>query len=156
MLIYNDGHLPENWTEANLFTNHTSRPHNPDIANAFFRSGLIEAWGRGIEKITNACKDAGKPLPFYQIMTNEVMIGFYTDVNIGENIGDSIGVNISVNATQAKILEIMHEKPNVSARALAKAIGIAPRNVEANIRALKKAGLVERFGSAKSGHWNLK
>jgi len=26
-----------------------SNPHNPLIANAFFRSGQIEAWGRGLE-----------------------------------------------------------------------------------------------------------
>jgi hypothetical protein len=31
--IHNDGHLPENWTEADLFAPHTSKPHNPDIAN---------------------------------------------------------------------------------------------------------------------------
>ncbi len=29
---------------------------NPIVANAFFRAGLIESWGRGIEKIRTACK----------------------------------------------------------------------------------------------------
>ena len=27
------------------------RPHNPRIAQAFFRTGMIEAWGRGIRQI---------------------------------------------------------------------------------------------------------
>jgi hypothetical protein len=39
----------------------------------------IEAWGRGIEKITNTCKEWGKPEPFCRIRPNEVMIGFNTE-----------------------------------------------------------------------------
>jgi len=38
---------------------HRSLPHNPDIANTFFRAGFIESWGRGIEKICNLCKEYG-------------------------------------------------------------------------------------------------
>jgi len=49
--IWNPGHLPEDWTVENLVGPHASHPGNPDIANAFFRAGLIEAWGRGMEKI---------------------------------------------------------------------------------------------------------
>lgn len=30
---------------------HSSQPYNPDVANAFFRAGMIETWGRGIERI---------------------------------------------------------------------------------------------------------
>jgi predicted HTH transcriptional regulator len=59
VLIYNDGRLPEKWTVEDLFASHTSKPYNPLIAGAFFRSGQIEEWGRGIEKITNACKEWG-------------------------------------------------------------------------------------------------
>ena len=88
VLIYNDGRLPENWTVEDLFTLHTSKPHNPLIAGAFFRSGQIEAWGRGIEKITDACKAWGKPEPFYKIRTNEVMIGFNTEPEFGEKFGE--------------------------------------------------------------------
>jgi hypothetical protein len=33
---------------------------------------------------------------------------------------------------------------------------IAPRNVEAHIRSMKKAGIVERVGAAKGDHWVVK
>lgn len=36
-------------------------------ANAFFRAGLIEPWGRGIERITQACEEEGYPRPLRQI-----------------------------------------------------------------------------------------
>jgi len=35
------------------------RHFNPDVANAFFRAGMIEAWGRGIERIKQECVTAG-------------------------------------------------------------------------------------------------
>jgi hypothetical protein len=55
----------EDWTIENLLGSHRSRPYNPDIANAFFRAGEIETWGRGIERIINGCKDAGCPEPTF-------------------------------------------------------------------------------------------
>lgn len=45
IIIWNDGQLLENGTVKNPLEKHASRPFNPDIANALFRSGYIEAWG---------------------------------------------------------------------------------------------------------------
>ena len=45
---------------------HASQPFNPDLANAFFRAGLIEAWGRGIERILEACASARVPRPDFR------------------------------------------------------------------------------------------
>lgn len=33
-----------------LFMKHSSKPYNPKLANIFFKSGMIEARGRGFEK----------------------------------------------------------------------------------------------------------
>jgi len=46
-----------------LLKKHPSEPQNPDIAAVFFRTGLIEAWGRGFERIVEACRSAGTTLP---------------------------------------------------------------------------------------------
>jgi ATP-dependent DNA helicase RecG len=63
---WNEGKLPDDWTIEKLLGNHESRPYNPLVANAFFRSGYIDAWGRGIHTITKHCIDAGLPLPTFQ------------------------------------------------------------------------------------------
>jgi ATP-dependent DNA helicase RecG len=149
VLIYNDGRLPEKWTVEDLFASHTSKPYNPLIAGTFFRSGQIEAWGRGIEKITNACKEWGKPEPFYQVRPNEVMIGFYTESQFGEKFGEKFGEN----QTQDKILEIMRRNPKSSAKSIGEEIGITTRGAEKVIRTLKEADLIERVGAAKGGRW---
>jgi ATP-dependent DNA helicase RecG len=156
VLIYNDGRLPESWTVEDLLAAHTSIPYNPLIANAFFRSGQIEAWGRGIEKISDSCKFWGKPEPSYRIRPNEVMIGFDTDVDIVKNIADNIVENVSANSVQIKILELMQAEPRITAKAIANEVGIAPRNVQVHIQTLKKIGLIERVGPAKGGHWTVK
>jgi len=59
ILFWNNGQLPEDWTIEQLTSKHSSQPYNPDIANAFFRAGMIEAWGRGIEKVVQACQVHG-------------------------------------------------------------------------------------------------
>ena len=159
VLIYNDGKLPENWTIEDLFTAHTSKPYNPLIANTFFRSGQIEAWGRGIAKILEACKEQNMPEPFYRVRSNEVMIGFNTKTasqetsqeTSQENNGRSSGVSV----LQDRIIELMQNNPKITAKIIAKEIGIAPRNVQTHISTLKKLGLIERTGSTKSGQWTV-
>jgi ATP-dependent DNA helicase RecG len=53
LLIWNVGELPKDWTVETLTQKHSSKPYNPAIANVFFFAGLIESWGRGIDKIIN-------------------------------------------------------------------------------------------------------
>jgi len=45
LMIWNPGQLPPQWTVERLLTKHFSAPFNPDVANAFFRAGLVESWG---------------------------------------------------------------------------------------------------------------
>jgi len=49
-----------------LLSSHRSMPYNPDIANTFFRTGEIEEWGRGIERIITACKNDGFSTPEFR------------------------------------------------------------------------------------------
>ena len=42
---------------------HASIPFNPDVASMFFRAGMIESSGRGIERILEACREAHTPAP---------------------------------------------------------------------------------------------
>lgn len=48
---------------ASLKVEHNSRPRNPNIADACFKSGYIDSWGRGTIKIINACIEAELPEP---------------------------------------------------------------------------------------------
>ncbi len=63
--IWNDGTMPDNLSSTEkLFEKHSSKPFNPRLAGIFFKSGMIEAWGRGFDKIKDACeKYNNAPLP---------------------------------------------------------------------------------------------
>jgi ATP-dependent DNA helicase RecG len=63
LMIWNPGELPPDWTVERLLEKHASIPFNPDVAGVFFRAGMIESWGRGIERILETCRVAGTPTP---------------------------------------------------------------------------------------------
>lgn len=77
--FWNSGELPENWTVETLFDHHPSEPYNPLVANAFFRSGDIESWGRGYKRIMDAIK-AAKLLPPHIKMLNGPIVSYYADI----------------------------------------------------------------------------
>lgn len=73
--IWNDGEMPPNLDSTDkLFMKHSSKPFNPKLANVFFKSGMIEAWGRGFEKIREACALYDGPLPEYEINEAGIMV----------------------------------------------------------------------------------
>ena len=67
VIIYNDCQIPPSIKPESLLEGIVSRPHNPLIAGAFFRSGQIEAWGRGIEKMKIGCVADNLPEPEFTI-----------------------------------------------------------------------------------------
>lgn len=75
MYIWNDGVMPMNLTSTEkLFQKHSSKPYNPKLADIFFKSGMIEAWGRGFDKIKEACEKYDGPLPEYDISEDGIMV----------------------------------------------------------------------------------
>jgi len=75
MYIWNDGEMPANLSSAEkLFSKHSSKPYNPKLANVFFKSGMIEAWGRGFDKIKEACTKYEGSLPEYDINEDGIMV----------------------------------------------------------------------------------
>jgi len=74
--ISNTGHLPAELTAETMLQSNTSRPHNPLIANTFFRCGFIESWGRGIDKMNKACIAEGLQSPVYQTISDSVILTF--------------------------------------------------------------------------------
>jgi len=109
IMIWNEGHLPEDWTINNLLKEHSSRPFNPDIANAFFRSGYIESWGRGISKMTELCVAIGLPKPSYLVEGSDFWVVFRKDIYYAEHL-QSLGLN----DRQVKAVLFVKEKGKIT------------------------------------------
>ena len=76
VIIWNTGQLPADWTVDRLLSRHPSHPANPLLADALFRAGYIEAWGRGIEKMIRACREYGVPEPRLKADASGVQVTF--------------------------------------------------------------------------------
>jgi ATP-dependent DNA helicase RecG len=149
--FWNAGQLPETWTVADLLKEHPSIPFNPDIATAFFRAGLIEAWGRGTLKIVRECKDAGLPAPFFTYDLSGFRIEFKKGVRKGSEKSSEKGSEKS----SEKIMEMIRSNGSVTISELANQIGISTRAVEKQLATLKAENRVRRVGSFKGGYWEV-
>ncbi len=67
IMMWNAAQLPPEWGAVGLDGERPSNPHNSRIAYAFFRAGMMEAWGRGIRRITDVCAEAGNPAPAWEL-----------------------------------------------------------------------------------------
>ena len=185
ILITNSGHFPKNWTVAELEKGVRSHPFNPRLANTFYRCGNIEAWGRGFQRMANACRAEGNPPPRYENDAQSVMLRLdasqkYRQLareagylpsdttessakNCGKNppdcgINDPVcGINCGKDITRSQrvILEEMIATPEISVRQLAENTGLSPRKIEYDIKDLKTAGKIRRVGARKNGHWEI-
>ena len=145
--IFNCGYLPENWTIENLLGSHRSRPYNPDIANAFFRAGEIETWGRGIERIINGCKDAGCPEPTFECRSGEIWTVFH--------YGKAESTQKSVQKSVQKIVSLIKADPHITTQAVADQLGINRSGVARHIKRLQEQGIIRRVGPDKGGYWEI-
>ena len=73
IIISNDAALSEDWTAEKFMSKHKSVKYNPLIASVFFLAGFIESWGRGIEKMCNACRENENPLPEFEVSSDDVL-----------------------------------------------------------------------------------
>ena len=177
--IYNPGTFPIGVTPDDFIRGKGRSIHrNPLLAQIMYYSKDIERFGTGLKRIADACEDAdvkyefvtdnyGFTVVFYRppLWTNDnngsVIRESFTIQDIrqdtssaGENVGENVGEKLGV--IQAKIIEMMLSDATVSAKYIAEVIGNTPRNVERHIQTMKKAGYIDRVGSAKGGHWIVK
>lgn len=162
LYIANCGKLPENWTVNNLMSKHASKPYNPSIANVFYLAGFIESWGRGIEKICQACDEDGSPRPEYTINPGDIMIKFTASADRIIRIGSqgvtakvTAKVTIKVTDKEIEVLDLIREDPGYSMDEIAKRLSVSRKTVAARIKSLKEKGILERIGATKNGHWQI-
>ena len=161
LMIWNPGQLPDNWTLDKLMAKHASRPFNPDIANTFFRAGLIEAWGRGIERIIEACKQDDYPLPQWQLEPGGLWVTFPFAEGVTGKICDgdegvTEGVTEGVNGGVKLLFNLIQKTPGHRAPYFSEALDTSVKNIERWLKTLRNQGLVEFRGAPKTGGYFVK
>jgi len=87
--IANIGKLPKGVKLTELSKKHASVQRNPLIANAFYVCGKFEKWGSGTNRMIDACKEAGVPIPEYE----EIGDTFFVTIPLKEPTPTIIYIN---------------------------------------------------------------
>lgn len=151
IMIWNYGALPANWTIDTLQKKHSSLPHNPDISNAFFRIGYIEAWGRGIGKMNSQCAAAGLPQPQYYYESSGFWVVFHKDVFNEEDLQAK-----GLNPRQIKAVLYAKENGKISNKVYQEINHVSKRTATSDLYELvEKYNMMENIGVGAGSHYKL-
>lgn len=151
-----------------------SMPHNPRIADVFYRRGLMETWGRGIELIMDGCKAAGLPEPTFEVNPPFVNLIIRFKESLGglngtitqksgmingaingtlEQGDGGLNGGLNLSALDKAIIKYIKDNPNSTVDEISRTLGKAKRTTERAMSTLRGNGVIDKEGSKKSGKW---
>ncbi len=161
MIISNSCILPEGWTVDTLMEPHNSRPYNPDIANVFYRAGYIEHWGRGIQKICDACRELGAELPVYELIGNGLRVHLKAlksaliDQPKGQKSQNGPLGEPKENLLTDKIVQLIRDNPQATYNDLLTELSVSRSTIKRAMGKLADEGRVVRVGGKRYGYWEI-
>ncbi|WP_439489720.1 ATP-binding protein [Algoriphagus sp.] len=145
LMIWNEGQLPENWTIETLLEKHSSKPYNPDIATALFRSGYIESWGRGISKMTEQCLEMELPEPSFYYRSSGFWVEFKKDIYNQQYLE-----TLDLNERQLNALLLFKEKGEIVNSEYVAQYNITDKTARRDLLGLVEKKLLIKRGEKKS------
>ena len=174
--LRNAAQLPPDWTVP-VTGGLQSRPHNPRAAHGFYRAGMIEAWGRGVRRIGELCRQAGNPRPTWSREPGGVLCLRFpfseayqaahreahrttqeaTQKTTHKTTQESSGATggTAPRDLRRQIVALMREDPRITQHRIAERLGVTRDGVTYHCRRLQADRVIRRVGSRKSGHWEV-
>ena len=152
--IWNAGTLPEGLTIEKLFAKHSSQPRNLNIADAFYKAGFVESWGRGIKKITDGFSSKNLPIPKIEENCGGILVTIQRG-KMSEVVGSNVGSLSEVKLTdrQKDICKLLLVNPKVSAKAMSEVLSVVQRTIERELSSMQKNGFIRHEGNTSAGRW---
>jgi len=150
--IRSPGLLYGGLTVADIRNKMVSVRRNELLAELFQRSHRIEKWGRGIKLILER-----EPATEFEELGTVLFVARFWRKDLEKGISEKIGVASEKTSekTSEKILGVISADKTISARQVAKILGLTPRAVENQIAKLREMGVLKRIGPDKGGHWEV-
>jgi ATP-dependent DNA helicase RecG len=149
--LWNEGKLMFPLDIKSLKKQHLSRLRNKLIANIFYRSGQIEAWGQGTLKMLDDARKGKYPLPEFADFEDGILVKF--DKKVFETEQQALGVPEIKHAD--KVLKLIGENPQITVKKMANELVMSERNVKRILIELVNAKVIDRIGSNKAGNWMI-
>ncbi len=88
---------------------------------------------------------------FIEFMLSLILNTIEEIIETEKKVTQKVSVKVTVN--QQKIIDAIKENPYVKQEELADIVGIARKNIIANMKKLQTNGLIKRIGADKNGYW---
>ena len=180
--IYNPGPFPIGITPEDFIRGEGRSVHrNPLLAQIMYYSKDIENFGTCLQRIADACKEAGVKYKFVSDYYGFTVI-FYRppmwtsdnlEVNIAQSNGDNDSdntandvrndsneviknaINVVLTERENQVVSIIGKNNSITADILAVELNVAHRTVQRYLKALQDKNVITRKGSRKAGRWEL-
>lgn len=151
--VWSSGTLPFGLRVEDLKHEHLSQQRNPLIAGVLFRHGLVEAWGRGTQKIVELCVAAGHPEPEFVEQAGAVGVRFFAG-----SYQPPLRVGYDLTPRQREILAALSQGGPMRLSVLRDGLPGAPpeRTLRRELDELRRLGLVEASGRTRARIWALR
>jgi len=91
-----------------------------------------------------------------ELKNRDLLVTVSPDDPVNELVNDTVNEPVKITATQQNVLKTIKENTDFTVLQIATRVGISIATVKRAISVLKSAGLIERVGSDKTGHWVVK
>ena len=146
--IWNEGLLPEGMSLESLKRTHSSRPRNPFIADACFKAGYIDSWGRGTLKILKACKEAELPEPELGEIDGGLLVSLFKDKYTLEQLR-----KLGLNDRQLKAVEFVKQNGRITNKDYQELNAVSKKTASRDLAELVELELLNSSGIAGAGSY---
>lgn len=153
-----------------------SRIRNRVIVWVLRELGLVEEWGTGYRRVTQACEEGGYPPPVWQELGAALRVVFQPHPEAAEeerqrsgvpvsepvnaadvpvNVSINVPVNEMFNERQRWLLDQLSQGRRLKSGDVAIQFGVTAKTAKRDIADLKARGLIEFVGAPKTGSYRL-
>ena len=162
--IVSNGTIPNGMTKEDFLSGKT-HPVNEELMKIFLQCHIVEQTGHGVPKII---KKYGVEAYDFGTSTITVTIPFdrsgfcegeqsaTNNATVSATVNATVNATVKLSETEKAILNSISENENITIDELSERIGKHRTTIVRSLNQLKKKGLVNRIGSDKDGHWEIK
>lgn len=152
--VRSTGRLPRGVTAESLSGAHKSVLRNPLIAETFHRTGAVEIWGRGTNRVIEECAHHGIAPPTFEEVSGGLFVTFKAPIGPAEQMGV---VEAKLGARARRILSILEERGPLGSSALLREIGepVTQRSLQTELRRLRESGLIASSGKGRATTYRM-
>ena len=138
---------------------------NEVIAEAFHYMKIVEAWGTGIPRIINRCKEYGLQEPVFEELGDGFLVTMFRKITNQSNqtnqsdksnpIDEEQRQDTNVIDLENRIIELLKVWPDATTKEITKKLEITDNQVKYYIKKLKDDGKIKRVGTNRKGSWKV-